>query len=140
MNKLRALDLIALAALVAVSGATLVVYPHLPDPMPTHFDLHGRADGWSSRAFGAWFAPALAAASWGLSRALRARGLSVATAFVSLFLVALHVLVLRAAGLVRSERRGTSIVYTLQANVIEELASELLDLAAPARARKARSS
>ncbi|HSQ66440.1 MAG TPA: autorepressor SdpR family transcription factor [Polyangiaceae bacterium] len=51
-----------------------------------------------------------------------------------------HFKVLRAAGLVRSERRGTSIVYTLQANVIEELAAELMDLAAPARARKARSS
>jgi ArsR family transcriptional regulator len=51
-----------------------------------------------------------------------------------------HFKVLRAAGLVRSERRGTSIVYTLQANVIEELAAELLDLASPARVRKARSS
>ncbi|HSQ66439.1 MAG TPA: SdpI family protein [Polyangiaceae bacterium] len=95
MNKPRALDLIALAALVAVSGATLIVYPHLPDPMPTHFDLHGRVDGWSSRAFGAWFAPAVAAASWALSRATRGRALSVAAAAVSLFLVGLHVLVLR---------------------------------------------
>jgi ArsR family transcriptional regulator len=39
-----------------------------------------------------------------------------------------HFKVLREAGLVRSERRGTSIVYTLQANAIEELASELLGL------------
>ncbi len=39
-----------------------------------------------------------------------------------------HFKVLREAGLVRSERRGTSIVYTLQANAIEELASELLEL------------
>jgi DNA-binding transcriptional ArsR family regulator len=49
-----------------------------------------------------------------------------------------HFKVLRSAGLVRSERRGTSIVYTLQTNVLEDLASELLELAAPA-ARKARS-
>lgn len=48
-----------------------------------------------------------------------------------------HFKVLRSAGLVRSERRGTSIVYTLQSNVLEDLASELLELAAP-MARKAR--
>ena len=40
-----------------------------------------------------------------------------------------HFRVLRAAGLVRAERRGTSIVYTLQTNVLEDLATELLDLA-----------
>ena len=40
-----------------------------------------------------------------------------------------HFRVLRSAGLVRAERRGTSIVYTLQTNVLEDLATELLDLA-----------
>lgn len=39
-----------------------------------------------------------------------------------------HFRVLRAAGLVRSERRGTSIVYTLQSNALEDLAAELLEL------------
>jgi DNA-binding transcriptional ArsR family regulator len=50
-----------------------------------------------------------------------------------------HFRVLRSAGLVRAERRGTSIVYTLQSNVLEDLASELIELAtaavAPVRAR-----
>lgn len=41
-----------------------------------------------------------------------------------------HLKVLEGAGLVRSERRGTSIVYTLQSNVLEDLARGLLDLAA----------
>lgn len=40
-----------------------------------------------------------------------------------------HFRVLRAAGLVRAERRGTSIVYTLQTNVLEDLAAELVELA-----------
>jgi DNA-binding transcriptional ArsR family regulator len=40
-----------------------------------------------------------------------------------------HLRVLRSAGLVRSERRGTSIVYTLQSNVLEDVAAELLELA-----------
>jgi hypothetical protein len=36
--------------------------------------------------------------------------------------------VLTSAGLVRSERRGTFVVYTLQSNVLEDLAAELLEL------------
>jgi len=50
-----------------------------------------------------------------------------------------HFAVLRRAGLVRAERRGTSIVYTLQTSALEEVAAELLDLASSpvlARARK----
>jgi ArsR family transcriptional regulator len=39
-----------------------------------------------------------------------------------------HFRVLREAGLVRSEAQGTRVVYTLQANALEELAAELLDL------------
>ncbi|MGZ3417588.1 MAG: autorepressor SdpR family transcription factor [Polyangiales bacterium] len=39
-----------------------------------------------------------------------------------------HLKVLEGAGLVRSERRGTSIVYTLQTNVLEDIARTLLDL------------
>jgi DNA-binding transcriptional ArsR family regulator len=49
-----------------------------------------------------------------------------------------HFRVLEIAGLVRSERHGTRIVYTLQANVLEELAAELLELTDGARALAAR--
>lgn len=42
-----------------------------------------------------------------------------------------HFRILKAAGLVRSERRGTSIVYTLQSSVLEDLAAELIELASP---------
>jgi DNA-binding transcriptional ArsR family regulator len=47
-----------------------------------------------------------------------------------------HFKVLESAGLVRSERRGTSVVYTLQSNVLEDLAAELLDLSASLAARR----
>ncbi len=47
-----------------------------------------------------------------------------------------HFRILRAAGLVRTERRGTTIVYTLQANAIEELAAEILELASSSAERK----
>lgn len=40
-----------------------------------------------------------------------------------------HFRVLEAAGLVRSEKRGTSVVLTLQSNVLEDVAAELLELA-----------
>jgi ArsR family transcriptional regulator len=40
-----------------------------------------------------------------------------------------HFRVLESARLVRSERRGTTIVYTLQSNALEDLAAELLELA-----------
>jgi DNA-binding transcriptional ArsR family regulator len=49
-----------------------------------------------------------------------------------------HFRVLEVAGLVRSERHGTRIVYTLQANVLEELAAELLELTEGARSLVAR--
>jgi DNA-binding transcriptional ArsR family regulator len=47
-----------------------------------------------------------------------------------------HFKVLEAAGLIRSERRGTFIVYTLQSSVIEDLAAELLELSTGLRAGK----
>lgn len=40
-----------------------------------------------------------------------------------------HLKLLKAANIVRTERKGTSIVYTLQSNVLEDLAAEILDLA-----------
>ncbi|MDB4934650.1 MAG: Transcriptional regulator, ArsR family [Labilithrix sp.] len=49
-----------------------------------------------------------------------------------------HFQVLRRAGLVRSERRGTSIVYTLQTNVLEDLATELYELASTTTRSRAR--
>src|SRR4051794_3225198 len=49
-----------------------------------------------------------------------------------------HFRVLRGAGLVRSERRGTSIVYTLQTNVLEDLATELYELASTTTRSRAR--
>jgi ArsR family transcriptional regulator, arsenate/arsenite/antimonite-responsive transcriptional repressor len=49
-----------------------------------------------------------------------------------------HLKVLEGAGLVRSERRGTSIVYTLQSNVLEDLARGLYDLASGLANKKKR--
>lgn len=39
-----------------------------------------------------------------------------------------HFAVLRAAGLLRAERRGTRVVYTLQSNALEDLTSAVFEL------------
>lgn len=51
-----------------------------------------------------------------------------------------HFAVLRAAGLVRAERQGTRIVYTLQSNAVEDLTAAVLDLFGTAPARRETSS
>jgi ArsR family transcriptional regulator, arsenate/arsenite/antimonite-responsive transcriptional repressor len=47
-----------------------------------------------------------------------------------------HFKILKLAGLVRSERQGTFVVYPLQSNVLEDTAAELLEIAAAARTPK----
>ena len=47
-----------------------------------------------------------------------------------------HLRNLKAAGLVRSERRGTTLVYTLQSTVLEDVAAEILDLLPARRTRR----
>lgn len=37
--------------------ATLAVYPRLPEQVPTHWNMSGQADDWSSRLWGAWMIP-----------------------------------------------------------------------------------
>jgi len=37
--------------------ATLAVYPRLPEQVPTHWDINGQVDDWSSRLWGAWTIP-----------------------------------------------------------------------------------
>jgi uncharacterized membrane protein len=89
--------------------ASAVVYPRLPATMPTHWDLSGRPDGWSSRAWGAWTLPIFLVGMWALVQILPRidpRGSNYAKfggAFeaiivsVMLFMLALHVVVLRAS-------------------------------------------
>lgn len=48
----QTLILINLILLVAVGIYTWVVYPSLPDPVPTHFNFSGQPDAWSAK--GLW--------------------------------------------------------------------------------------
>lgn len=62
------LDLLAVGLVGAAAVATAAVYDRLPDPMPTHFDVHGVPDGWMPRPIGAFLLPVVAVLVWGLVR------------------------------------------------------------------------
>jgi uncharacterized membrane protein len=61
-------DLSSLGLLAGTFAVTAALYQRLPARIPTHFGLHGQADGWSSRAFGAWLLPTIALLVWALVR------------------------------------------------------------------------
>jgi uncharacterized membrane protein len=100
---------IPLLIVVAAFIASAVVYPRLPETMPTHFDMSGQPNGWSSRLFGAWIVPLFLLFMWGLVRVLPAidpRGDNYAKfggAFegiivsIMLFMLGIHIVVLRAS-------------------------------------------
>jgi uncharacterized membrane protein len=108
-RKIDRLDLLAVGLVGAAAVATAAVYDRLPDPMPTHFDVHGVPDGWMPRPIGAFLLPAVALLVWGLVRfgggllppawreRLSASPLSAAGVLVTGLLCALHGLMLAAA-------------------------------------------
>jgi uncharacterized membrane protein len=99
---------IPLLIVVAAFTTSAIVYPRLPDTIPTHWNMDGQPNDWSSRAFGAWLTPVLLLGMWGLLRVLPAidpRGANYAKfvgAFeaiidsVMLFLLGMHIVLLRA--------------------------------------------
>lgn len=46
---------------IAATIASIVVYPQMPERVPTHWNIEGEVDGWSSRFFGAWLMPLMMA-------------------------------------------------------------------------------
>ena len=100
---------VSLMIVVAAFIVSAVVYPRLPATIPTHWDLSGQPNGWSSRFWGAWLIPIFLLGMWALVRVLPRidpRGANYAKfggAFeaiidaIMLFMFALHVVALRAA-------------------------------------------
>lgn len=97
--------------LIVIAGlvASAIVYPDLPERMPTHWNMAGEVDGWTRRAWGAWMIPIVIALMWALMRWLPTidpRGknyMKFGGAFegimisVMLFMLVLHLITLRAA-------------------------------------------
>ena len=104
MRKWIPLFIIAAAVLASAS-----VYVDLPERIPTHWNLQGEVDGWSSRAWGVWMIPVVIALLWGLMRLLPSidpRGsnyVKFGGAFegimlsVMLFMLGVHAIILRSA-------------------------------------------
>jgi uncharacterized membrane protein len=100
---------IPLFIIVVAVVASVVVYPRLPETIPTHWNMAGQPDGWSSRAFGALITPVLLLVIWGFYRVLPAidpRGANYTKfggAFeaiidsLMLFMLGMHIVLLRAA-------------------------------------------
>ena len=100
-----------ISLLIVAAGfiASAVVYPRLPETIPTHWDFSGHPNGWSSRFWGAWLIPIFLLGMWALVRILPRidpRGSNYAKfggAFeaiidtIMLFMLALHIVALRAA-------------------------------------------
>lgn len=59
-------DLLPLAAALALAVALPVLLKGLPDPLPTHFDAHGRANGWTAQSAFPWLGFGLPAFVWAL--------------------------------------------------------------------------
>ncbi len=99
---------IPLLIVIAAFAASAIVYPRLPETIPTHWNMDGQPDGWSSRAFGALITPVILLFVWGFVRVLPAidpRGANYAKfggAFeaifdsLMLFLLGMHIVLLRA--------------------------------------------
>ena len=100
-----------ISLLIVAAGfiVSAVVYPRLPETIPTHWDFSGHPNGWSSRFWGAWLIPIFLLGMWALVRILPRidpRGSNYAKfggAFeaiidtIMLFMLALHIVALRAA-------------------------------------------
>lgn len=103
------MDGVALAIVAGTFVISSLALRSLPPVVATHFDLHGNANGWSSAAFAAYFAPSLAAVLWAILRFAplaaplswreRMTGpiMSTVAALTVAFLAAVHFVVLHAA-------------------------------------------
>ena len=55
--KLTKLNLAALAGVAACFVLAAIFGPSLPDPVPTHWNFSGEADGWTPKPWGVWVLP-----------------------------------------------------------------------------------
>ncbi|MBL8612068.1 MAG: SdpI family protein [Myxococcales bacterium] len=102
-------DVVSLSLLGLTSGLTGLVYGRLPEQVATHFDIHGTPNGWMPRAMAAAFLPIFGLVMWAITRfayklvrdeakrAAAAGPMPFIAALTTLFLCAIHCLILRVA-------------------------------------------
>ena len=102
-------DAVAVALAMGTLVISFLVEPSLPPLVATHFDIHGHADGFGSRAFAAFFLPIVSFAIWAFMRfamflapqawreRMAASPLAAAACITVAFLSALHFVTLHVA-------------------------------------------
>src|SRR5580700_11130063 len=65
-------NLLALLLVLACFALPAALYGRMPDPVPTHWNLHGVADGFTPKPWGPFLMPLTAAGLLGLLMVLRA--------------------------------------------------------------------
>ncbi len=102
-------DGLALAALVVAGIVSALAYSRLPDPVPTHFDLHGNPNGWMSRDVAVVFTPLFGLALWLLTRfvarilpksdkrRIDERSMAMVASLTAVFIAAVHILIMYVA-------------------------------------------
>lgn len=45
--------------ILAMLIAAIILYPYLPDQIPTHWNVYGQADGWGNKGWAAWLVPGI---------------------------------------------------------------------------------
>lgn len=100
------IPVLLIAAATIVSAA---IYSRLPERIPTHWNMSGEIDGWSSRFWGAWMMPLMMAVIWPVMRLIphidprrvnyvKFSGMYEALIIATMaFMLAMHLLLLAAA-------------------------------------------
>lgn len=57
-------DLVSLGLVIAGFALSALAYGRLPDPVPTHWNLHGVVDGWTAKPFGPFVLPLAMLGAW----------------------------------------------------------------------------
>jgi uncharacterized membrane protein len=108
-RKPSVLDCFSAFVLVGTVGVTSLLYERLPDPMPSHFEVSGSADGWMPRPIAAWLLPLATMSLGALIRfgqglmprqwrpAIRAAPTDAIVFVLAMMLCGMHLLVLRAS-------------------------------------------
>jgi uncharacterized membrane protein len=126
LRRLGRQDWLAVALLAMVALITALVHERLPERMPIHWNIRGEADGFASRAVGAWLMFPIAAATWALVRflplampraqraKLEASPVSAFALVMTVFFVTMQCLILY-AGLNPGFRTGAGVAILLGA-------------------------
>jgi len=115
--------------IVAAFAVPFFLYQQLPNPMPSHWDLHGKVNGTMSKPWGAFFAPSMTLALWLLLGFLPRAYDSIRTVIVAFMAVVSIIVPLQAAGahfdMVRVIMGGTGVLLAVIGSLLSKTTRNL---------------